>query len=342
MEARRIGGLMLGRVTLAVVVVGAALALAPGCGDDQDTLTIYSGRTESLIGPLLERFADESGIAIDVRYGDSPDLALLIQQEGDQSPADVFWSQSPGAVEYLEQNGRLGQIAAAALQRVRPAFRDPAGRWVGTSGRERVLVYNADRVSADELPDSVLDLTGPEYRGRLGVAPENGSFQDFVTAFRRAKGDEAALAWLRGIAANDPSTYANNNAIVEAAGRGEIEMGLVNHYYNFRFLAEDPDLPTRNHQFAPGDLGGLVIPSAITILADTDKQDEANALIEFMLTPEAQEYFAAETFEYPLVEGAEPAEGVPPLASLRPPDVDVTNLGDLETTARLIQQSGLD
>jgi iron(III) transport system substrate-binding protein len=342
MEARRIGGLMLGRVVLAVVVGCAALALASGCGDDQDTLTIYSGRTESLIGPLLEQFAEERDVAIDVRYGDSPDLALLIQQEGDQSPADVFWSQSPGAVEYLEQNGRLGQIAPAALQKVRPAFRDPAGRWVGTSGRERVLVYNADRVSADELPDSVLDLTRPEYRGRLGVAPENGSFQDFVTAFRRAKGDEAALAWLKGIAGNDPSTYANNNAIVEAAGRGEIDMGLVNHYYNFRFLAEDPDLPTRNHQFAPGDLGGLVIPSAITMLAGTDQQDEANALIEFMLTPEAQRYFASETFEYPLAADVEPAEGVPPLASLSPPDVDVANLGDLETTARLIQQSGLD
>lgn len=333
---------MRGRMAAAAGLVAIALALLAGCGGDRQALTIYSGRTESLIGPLLERFADERGVAIDVRYGDSPDLALLIDQEGDRTPADVFWSQSPGAVEYLEAKGRLGRVGEAALAKVPAAFRDPAGRWVGTSGRERVLVYNADRVDRADLPGSVLDLTRPEYRGRLGVAPENGSFQDFVTAFRRVRGDDAALAWLRGIAANDPRTYANNNAIVEAAGRGEIDMGLVNHYYNFRFLAEDPGLPTRNHQFAAGDLGGLVIPSSMTVLAGTDHPREAQALIDFMLSPEAQRYFASETFEYPLADGVPPASGVPPLASLRPPAVDVSRLGDLEGTARLIAESGLD
>jgi iron(III) transport system substrate-binding protein len=187
----------------------------------------------------------------------------------------------------------------------------------------------------------VFELTEPRYRGRVGIAPTNGSFQDFVTAMRDIEGEEATARWLAGMADNDARTYANNNAIVEAAGRGEIDMGLVNHYYNHRFLEEDPDLPTRNHRFAAGDVGGLVIPSSASVLAASGKAEEAERFIAFLLSREAQEYFAEETFEYPLARDVPPAAGVPPLSSLRPPDEDPGRLGDIEGTARLIQESGL-
>ena len=159
---------------------------------------------------------------------------------------------------------------------------------------------------------------------------------------RDIEGEEATAAWLRGMADNGTRTYANNNAIVEAVGRGEIDMGLVNHYYNYRFLEEDPSLPSRNHQFEDGDIGALVIPSSASVLAASDKEEEAEAFIQFLLSEQAQEYFAAETYEYPLARDVPPAEGVPPLESLRPPDEDPARLGDIEGTARLIQESGLE
>jgi iron(III) transport system substrate-binding protein len=329
-----------GVLAMALALLAAILA-ASGCGGDRDALTIYSGRTEDLVGPLLERFSEEQGVAIDVRYGDTPQLALLLAEEGDRTPADVFWSQSPGATAYLAERDLLAPLSSETLGLVNPRFEDPQGLWTGTSGRQRVLVYDSETVAQDELPRSVHELTRPEYRGRVGIAPTNGSFQDFVTAMRDIEGEEATAAWLRGMADNGARTYANNNAIVEAVGRGEIEMGLVNHYYNHRFLQEDPSLPSRNHRFGDGDIGGLLIPSSASVLAASDKREEAEAFIRFLLSKEAQEYFADETFEYPLAQGVPPAEGVPPLASLRPPDEPPAQLGDIEGTARLIQESGL-
>jgi len=329
---------------VAAVVTAVGVMAAAGCGGgDREALTIYTGRTESLVAPLLEQFAEENDVAIDVRYGDTNDLALLIGTEGDRSPADVYWGQSPGATAYLAERDLLAPLPQELLGKVAATFEDDDGRWVGVSGRQRVLVYNEEMVDAADLPGSVLDLTDAEYRGKVGLAPSNGSFQDFVTAMRQIEGEEATKAWLEGMAANDSPTYANNNAIVEAVGRGEIPFGLVNHYYNHRFLQEDPSLPSRNHRFDAGDIGGLVIPSSASVLASSSKQEEAQRFIAFLLEPEAQEYFAEETFEYPLADGVPAAEGVPPLSSLKPPPGEQPDeLGDIATTGKLIEEAGLN
>lgn len=324
-----------------VVLIGA---LASACGGgERDPLTIYTGRSESLVGPLLERYSDENDVAIDVRYGDTNDLALLIATEGERSPADVYWGQSPGATAYLAGKDLLAPLPQGVRALVADEFEDPRGRWVGVSGRQRVLVYNEDMVDAADLPRSVFDLTAPRYKGKVGLAPTNGSFQDFVTAMRNLEGEEAAERWLEGMAANDAQTYANNNAIVEAVGRGEVPFGLVNHYYNHQFLAEDPGLPSRNHEFAAGDIGALVIPSSASVLASSDKREQAEDFIEFLLSEQSQEYFASETFEYPLADGVPAAEGVPPLGSLAPPAGEQADqLGDIEGTGKLIAASGLN
>jgi len=329
-------------IVAAMAAMAMAVLAAAGCGDDRDALTVYSGRTEDLVGPILERYSEENDVAIDVRYGDTAELALLIAEEGDRSPADVYWGQSPGATAYLAEKDLLAPLSRDVLDGVDPRFEDPEGLWVGVSGRQRVLVYNRDMVAEARLPDSVLDLTAPRFRGRVALAPTNGSFQDFVTAMRDIEGEEATAEWLRAMADNDAPTYANNNAIVEAVGRGEVAMGLVNHYYNHRFLAEDPGLPSRNHAFGPGDIGALVIPSSASVLAASDKTEQAEDLIAFLLSEEAQTYFAEETFEYPLARGVSAAEGVPPLSSLRPPDEDPGRLADIEGTTRLISESGLN
>lgn len=325
-----------------VAVLVGVVASACG-GGERDPLTIYTGRSETLVGPLLEQFSEENDVAIDVRYGDTNDLALLIGTEGDRSPADVYWGQSPGATAYLAEKELLAPLPDGVRGLVAEEFVDSDGRWVGTSARQRVLVYNADEVAEADLPDSVFDLTGPAYRGKVGLAPTNGSFQDFITAMRDLEGEDVAAKWLEDMKANDAQTYANNNAIVEAVGRGEIPFGLVNHYYNHRFLAEDPGAASRNHEFAAGDIGALVIPSTASVLAASDKPAEAQEFIEFLLSRQSQEYFAQETFEYPVADGVPAAKGVPPLATLEPPTgEDAEQLGDIEGTGKLIAASGLN
>ena len=326
------------------LVLAAALAATTltACGGGREALTIYSGRTSNLVAPLLEDFSEATGIPIDVRYGDSAQLALLIEQEGDRTPADVFLSQSPGATGFLAGAGRLAALPTETVELVDARFANADGRWVGVSGRQRVLVWNQDLLTEDELPTSVFDVLEEPFAGRVAVAPTNGSFQDFVTAMRVTQGDDVAADFLAGLVATDAPTYANNNAIVEAVGRGEVEMGLVNHYYNHRFLDEDPGLPSRNHRFDGDDIGSLVIASSVSVLEGSERSEDAAAFVRFLLSEDAQRYFADETFEYPLAVGVEPAGDVPPLETLDVPPFDIDQLGGgLERTLELIDDSGL-
>jgi len=325
----------------ALAVLAAALA-ATGCGGGSDgPLTIYSGREEELVAPLFEMFTEETGIEVEVRYGDSAELAATIAEEGGNSPADLFWAQDPGSLGSVES--QLVELPQEILDRVDTRFRDTEGRWVGTSGRSRVIVYNTDALSEDEVPDSVFDLTDPKWKGRIGIAPTNASFQAFVTAMRLAEGDEKTRQWLLDLKKNDPKEYEKNTPIVEAAAAGEIDVGLVNHYYLYLVKEEQPDAPIANHFLAPGDPGALVSVAGTAVLASSDQEDDAERFVEFLLSDEAQRFYVdeAEEAEYPLVEGIEPKEGLPPLQELEGPDVDLTSFGtEHEATIELLRETG--
>lgn len=325
-----------------LVALALPLTMASSaCSGGRDALTIYSGRDEALVGPLLEDYVEQTGIDVDIRYGDSGELALLLEQEGDKTPADVFLSQSPGPVSSVAADGGLAELPESTLELVDERWRGADGRWVGVTARQRVLVYNTEMVDEADLPDSVFDLVESKYEGKVALAPTNASFQDFITAMRVKEGDDAAREWLDGMVANGAQTYADNVSIVAAVGRGEIPLGLVNHYYNYRALAEDPSLPSRNYVFPPDDLGALVIDSTVGILATTDHRDDAEDFVEFLLQRDSQEFFSRETFEYPLAAGAAPSEELPPFDEVKGPDIDLTSLSDLATTAQLIEDSGL-
>ena len=211
----------------------AGAAGLTGCGSDDDKpITIYSGRSESLVGPIFEAFTAETGIAVKARYGSSNDMALTLETEGSKTTADVFLSRSPGPTGYLNDLGMLADLDDDVLGEVHAANRSHGGTWVGFAGRARVLVYNIDEVSEDDLPDSVFDLTGPEYAGLVAIPGSNSSFQDWFTVFRLRNGDDVAIAWLDDMVANGSHFYPKNRAIVEAVGRDEVRFGLVNHYYN--------------------------------------------------------------------------------------------------------------
>lgn len=332
--------------------------LAAACGGNSETtrepgstttagdggggsLVVYSGRSEELVGPLIKQFEQASGIDVEVRYGDTAEMAAQILEEGDNSPADVFFGQDAGALGALAAEGRLVGLSEAQLDLVADGLKDDEGRWVGTSARARVVVYNSDELTEEDLPDSILDFTDPAWSGRLGWAPTNGSFQAFVTALRVLEGEDGARAWLEGIKANDPATFDGNSAIVEAVGAGEIDAGFVNHYYAYELKATNPDLAVANKIFGGGDPGGLVNVAGGGILDTADNTDAANAFIDFLLSVDAQTYFAEKTFEIPVVAGVEPVEGVPTLDSLTMPDLDLNQLDDLAGTLALLTELGI-
>jgi iron(III) transport system substrate-binding protein len=313
-----------------------------GSVSGEGSLVVYSGRNEELVGPIIERFEEESGIDVEVRYGDTAELAATILEEDANSPADVFLSQDAGALGAVADRGLLSPLSGNVLERVEERFRDPDDRWVGVSGRARVVAYNTEALGAEDLPNSILEFMEPEWGGRLGWAPTNGSFQAFVTALRLIEGEEAAREWLEGIEANYPREYENNLAILQGVASGEIEAGFVNHYYLFQLQEEEGgDVPANNYYFRNGDPGALVNVAGVGILGTSDNAPEAGELLAFLLSEEAQQYFADETFEYPLVEGIPTNEELVPLSEIETPNIDLSNLDDLEGTLDLLRETGV-
>ncbi|MBA3606728.1 MAG: iron ABC transporter substrate-binding protein [Acidimicrobiia bacterium] len=335
-----------------LTMVLAATLLTSACGSDDDAspesaeesggdLVIYSGRNEELVGPLIEMFEEESGLTVEVRYGDTAEMAAQILEEGDNSPADVFFGQDAGALGALAAEGRLAELSEGQLDLVPDGLKDDEGRWVGTSARARVVVYNNEELTEDDLPDSILDFTAPEWEGRIGWAPTNGSFQAFVTALRVVEGEDGARAWLEGIEANDATTFDGNLPIVEAVAAGEVSVGFVNHYYLYRFLAENPDYTASNKLYGGGDAGGLVNVAGAGVLETAGNVEGANAFVDFLLSDEAQTYFAEETYEIPVADGVPPIEGVPTLDDVTLATVDLNKLDDLAGTLALLTELGI-
>ena len=338
-------------------LAAAALALgAAACGGDEDggdsaeanseakkteELTVYSGRDEELVAPLLERFEQETGIRIRARYGETAELASTIREEGDATPADVFFGQDAGALGALEQAGALAELPAATLEKVEPRFRSPGGRWVGTSGRVRVIAYDTRTVTEDELPDSVLDVTDEAWKGKVGWAPTNASLQTFVTALRKVEGEDRARNWLEGMEANDARAYESNGLVRDAIAAGDVELGLINHYYVAQARAEEGEGYPVGLHFPEGDVGSLINVAGTGVLAGSEDGAAARRLVDFLLSDASQRYFAKETKEYPVAGDARPDPSLPALEEIDQPEVTLNELGDLEGTLELIESSGV-
>lgn len=307
------------------------------------TLTVYSGRSQSLVHPLLEAFGESAGIDIRVKYAGSASTAATLLEEGDNTPADVVFLQDPGSLGSLAAEGMLAELPQETLDKVDSRLRDPNGWWVGTSGRARTIIYNTETINPDtDLPPSILDFTEEEWRGRVGWAPRNSSFQSFVTALRLQLGEGAAREWLQGMKDNDAQEYPNNTSIVQATANGEVDVGFVNHYYLERFLEEyGEEFEARNFYIGNGDPGALVLVAGVGILDASDNKAAAQEFVDFLLSEPAQQYFTSDVKEYPLAAGVEPEGDLPPIESLDPPDVDLGSLSDLQGTLDLLREVGV-
>ncbi len=321
------------------------LAFLAACGNgaaegSAGALTIYSGRSESLVGPIIEQFGEATGIKVSAKYAGTSQLAATLLEEGVRSPADVFFAQDPGglgAVEHL-----LTSLPEEMLQRVPGWARSPDGKWIGLSGRARTVVYNTGKLTEADLPDDIFDFIDPKWKDRIGWAPTNASFQTMVTAMRAVWGEEKTRQWLEGIQANDPKVYPKNTPQVAAVATGEIDVGLVNHYYLFRFLAEEGEsFPARNYHPRAGGPGATIMVAGAGILETSENKDVAGKFLEFMLSTVAQQYFAGQTFEYPLVEGVKTPRVLVPLAEINRSSIPLKDLTDLAGTQVLLRDAGI-
>ena len=304
------------------------------------SLTVYMGRGETLIGPIIEQFETLTGIKVAVKYASTTQLAATLQEEGDRSPADVFFAQDAGGVGAVED--MFVRLPDSILSRVPEWARSPESKWVGLSGRARTIVYNTNKLTEADLPDDIWDFIDPKWKGRIGWAPTNASFQTMVTAMRVMWGEEKTSQWLEGIQANDPTMYPKNTPQVAAAAAGEIDVGFVNHYYLFRFLAEEGDsFPARNYHPRAGGPGAVIMVAGAGILSSSENRENAEKFLEFMLSQVAQQYFAGQTFEYPLVEGVKTSRLLVPFSEINQPNVALKDLTDLEGTVRLLRETGV-
>ena len=307
---------------------------------DPGELVVYSGRSESLVDNIIKQFAEASGIDVEVRYANTGQLAATLLEEGDNSPADVFFAQDPGGLGAVE--GMLDTLPSGILGQVPGWAQSPEGKWVGISGRARTVVYNSENLTEAELPDDMFGFTDPAWKDRIGWAPTNASFQTMVTAMRSQWGEARTKEWLEGIQANDPNIYPKNTPQVAAAASGEIDVGFVNHYYLFRFLAEEGEnFPARNYHPRAGGPGSIVMVSGAGILSSAENRENADRFLKFMLSPVAQQYFASQTFEYPLVEGVRTQHVLVALDEILKPDLTAGDLTDLAGTQALLQDTGI-
>lgn len=308
-------------------------------GETAHPLVVYSGRNKSLIEPLLERFQSQTGIATEIRYGETAELAATLLEEGAGSPCDVFIAQDAAALGALSQAGRFRTLPDDVRGRLPEGFVSPNGDWVGLSGRARVVVYNTERVDPSQLPRSLSEVTDPKYAGRFGVAPVNASFQAHMTLVHAVQGHDALLELLEKITANQPRRYPKNSAIVEAVIQGEVDWGLVNHYYLWRALKEKPDATARNFVMDGDEVSRFLNLAGAGAVSERPGSLE---LLRFLLSDESQRYFAEETFEYPLVEGVEASLELIPIAQQTAGQLDFARLSEvLAPTLEAISASGL-
>ncbi len=305
--------------------------------------TLYSGRDEALVQPLIDKFEAETGIEVEVRYGNTPELGALLLEEGAATPAQVFLSQDAGALGALSQAGLFATLPQEITDAVPAGFTSTDGSWVGVTGRARVVVYDGERLSADELPDTIDGYVTDEWNGRLAVAPTNASFQSFVTALRVLEGEDAAAEWVTALAGNSPQIFEGNTPILTAVNDGAVEAGLINHYYWFRAASEvgASTMRAQLKYLTAGDAGSIVNVTGAGILAGGADDADALEFVRFLVSEAAQTYFVEQTFEYPLVPGIAAPEGLPALETLLTPGLDLSDLDDLATTQRLLADAGL-
>ncbi len=337
-----------------------------GCGGESDELVVYSGRSKALVDSLVSMYENRFDKNVEVKYGSDAQLLSALQEEGKQSPADVYWANTTGALGNAVENDLLTTLPDSITKRV-PRYVPESRRWTPVTTRFRVLAYNSDNVNPDDLPDSVLDLPGnDELSGRIGWTPTYSSFQDFVTAMRVKEGPDATRTWLEGMKDLNPKAYTSNTPMIRALAAGEIDVALTNHYYVLRLKhggaegeyeghEEDEEheeeeeesvqasAPVKTYHFASGNLGNLALVTGAGVLQTSSQNEAAEQFLKFLLSRQAQSFAANRVNEYPVRSGTTVPEYMSPVdkALDLSPEFEMEKLQNMDPTLDLLREVGL-
>lgn len=337
------------KVGVLACVVGLVAFAASGSGpadaaSSAETLTLYSSQHEKLTNTLVTAFERQTGANVRVRFGDDGGLAAQLLAEGSASPADVFLTENSLPLTRLEMKGHLATLKNLTVAKVPAAYRSPARQWVGVAARSTALIYSPKLVKASQLPKSILDVGTPAWKGKLSLAPSEPDFQPVVSVVIKLKGEQAAAKWLSGFARN-ARQYNDNEAIVAAVERGQVAIGVINHYYWYQAAAEAggaKKMKSRLYYFGNHDPGALINVSGVGVLKSSKHAQLAQQFAAFLVSRAGQRALVASgDWEYPLDSGVTPPKGLKPIAQLSPPTISVGQLGDGSDALTLMQKVGL-
>jgi iron(III) transport system substrate-binding protein len=329
------------RRSLAALLVLAAPLVA--CGSSGTSLVVYNGQHPQLTRMLVAAFERQTGIRVQVRNGDSLVVATQVLAEGGASPADVILSENSPELANLEEHSRLRPLPRSILGQVPAAYSSPTGRWVGTALRVGSLVYDPALIVRSELPQSILELARPRWRGKVAIAPTDSDFPPLVGAVIARYGVDRAAAWLRGLKRN-AAIYQNEEAVAAAVNRGDAASGVINAYYWYRLRLEvgERGMHSVLHYFRHNDVGSIVNVAGAAVLATSRHTDAAKRFVAFLVGKAGQRIVAAsDDFEYPARPDVAANAALPPFARTPHATVPVAALGDGQTAARLIREAGL-
>ncbi|MCV7300365.1 iron ABC transporter substrate-binding protein [Mycobacterium barrassiae] len=329
----------------ALLSTAAVVLAATSCSssNESDELLIYNAQHESLTKEWIEAFTEETGIKVTYRQGGDTELGNQLVAEGAESPADVFLTENSPAMAAVEKAGLFADLDSATLDQVPAQYRPATGKWTGVAARSTVFVYNTSKLQPDQLPKSLLDLQLPEWKGRWGAPPTKADFQAIVAALLQLKGEAETSKWLAAMKSG-ATLYSDNIATLKAVNAGEVDGGVIYHYYWFRDQSKTKEMSanTALHYFKNEDPGAFVSLSGGGVLESSKKKDQAQQFIRFITGKKGQEVLEKGTsFEYPVASGVPANPALPPLDSLQAPAVDPSMLNsqlvtDLMTKAGLL------
>ena len=314
--------------------------------DLEGDLALYIGGGEggiytNLIGKLESIYPDFS---VQPSSNDSSSLAQTIVQEVDAgaSKADVFWSIDASSLGYVADNGAYDPLSDDAVGAVgNSQFVGADDAWAGIAGRARAVPYNTNQLSESDIPNTVQDFpTTSALQGSMGWAPTYGAFKSFVTAMRLVRGDDAARQWLVDMREAGAERYGNEYAVSQNVANGSLAAGFANHYYALRVKNQRPNAPL-DLAFTEGDAGGLVNISGAMKIKGTDRGELVDNFVRHLLSAEAQEFFSTVSFSYPMIEGVKPVGNLPTVAELSPPDIDLSELSNVQDTIELMESANV-
>ena len=337
------------RALAAIAATALACALLTACGGSSggsdDSITLFNGQHQQTTNELVAAFEKQTGIHVNVRSDDEDVLANQLALQGQNSPADVFFTENSPPLEFLAEKHLLSAVPSSTFGSIPSRYSSSQRDWIAVSGRVSVLVYNPSLIPASQLPTSVLQLADPKYKGKLALAPGETDFQPIVTSVLHAYGEARTLTWLRAIKANAAGhTLSDNEILVSDVNRGLVGFGLINQYYWYRLRSEIGAGAVHSQivHFAPHDPGYVIDVSGAAVLKSSKHQADAERFLAFLVSKKGQEIIAhSSSYEYPLLAGVKASSAETPFSQLQPNSISIGELGDGATAIKLLQRVGL-